>query len=199
MSRKPNTDNPFSASRLRPGAVEFLFGAGESLEDCFSRLEQNAWRGQIRGPHGSGKTTLLVALLAPLSAAGRSVEHFTLHNLQRRLPVSRARLLSLPPNTQLVIDGYEQLPFWRRWRLERVCRRRGLGLLVTTHRDLGLPEIFATHPTPELARRVAARLLEGWPGVILPEEVDRCFAEHEGDLRETFFALYDLFESRRRT
>jgi hypothetical protein len=33
---------------------------------------------------------------------------------------------------------------------------------------------------------------------IAREDVDAAFSRHEGNLRETLFALYDLYESRRR-
>jgi hypothetical protein len=196
MSHRPSTDNPFSGSRIRPGAVEFLFGEGDSLADCLTRLTQYGGWGQIRGPHGSGKSTLLCALIPHLESSGRRVALFTLHDGQRRLPVSRAEMDAWDETTQVIIDGFEQLSWLSRWRIKRLCHRRGCGLLITTHRDMGFPEIFVTTPTAELAQRVAARLLDGWPLLIQPEDMERSFAEHNGDLRETFFALYDLYESR---
>jgi hypothetical protein len=176
--------------------VAFLFGEEDSLAKCLTRLEQNRGWGQIRGPHGSGKSTLLCELIPRLEAAGRSIAKFTLHDGQRRLPFSCAEMEAWDQRTQVVIDGYEQLSWLSRWRVKRLCRRRGCGLLVTTHRDLGFPDIFVTKPTLELAQRVAARLLEGWPTLVGAEEVARVYAEQAGDLRETFFALYDLYEAR---
>jgi hypothetical protein len=191
-----STDNPFSASRLRPGALEFLFRQGESLEACLARLEQNGGWGQIRRPHGSGKSTLLCALLSRLACTNRHVEHMTLHTFQSRLPVSREEIHSWTSDTQLAIDGFEQLSWWARWRVQRLCRRCGCGLLVTAHQDVGLPDVYVTEPTLELAQRVAARLMEGWPTLIGPQDVERCFLERRGDLRETFFTLYDVFLER---
>ncbi len=198
MSPKPSTDNPFSSSRIRPGAVEFLFGPGESLDDCLSLLEQKSWWGQVRGPHGSGKSTLLAALLPRLEKAGRRVKSFTLRQGQRRLPITGPASLARDTRTQVVIDGWEQLSWWSRWRLSRLCRQRGWGLLATTHCDLGLPDVYVTRPTAELAQRIAAQLLEGWPDVISSQDVERCFAARPGDLRETLFTLYDVFEERRK-
>jgi hypothetical protein len=197
MSPRPSTDNPFSAGRLRPGTVEFVFGEGESLAECLARLERHAGWGQIRGPHGSGKSTLLCELIPRLIASGRRPVHFTLHDGQRRLPVSRPELETWNEQTQVVIDGFEQLSLWSRWRVKRLCRRRGCGLLITTHRDLGFPDVLVTAPTVELAHRVAARLLEGWPALVGPDDVEQSFAQHRGDLREMFFALYDLYEIRK--
>ncbi len=199
MPPRLSTANPFSSSQIRPGAVAFLFEPGESIESCLARWERNGHWGQIRGPHGSGKSTLLAALLPKLREQGWRVEHLCLHQGQRRLPVGWPPHAGVNARTVLVIDGLEQLAWWRRGRLKRLCRQRGWGLLATTHRNLGLPDLYVTRPTVELAQRVAARLLEGWPALIAPDDVERCFTAHAGDMRETFFALYDLFEARRKS
>ncbi|MBW3599505.1 MAG: hypothetical protein KY475_19810 [Planctomycetes bacterium] len=190
------TDNPFSAQRLSPGAIGFIFGQGESIEDCLRRLDAGGGWGQIRGPHGSGKSTLLHELMRRLRERPRRVERFTLHGGERRLPVSGVAMRSWGEGVQVAIDGFEQLSAIRRWRLKRLCRRQRCGLLVTTHRDLGLPDIFVTRPTPEIGRRIAARLQHGWRQQVEAQEVDRLFHAHGGDLREVLFALYDLFEAR---
>jgi hypothetical protein len=177
--------------------VEFLFDEGTSLADCLARLQQNKGWGQIRGPHGSGKSTLVCDLIPHLEEQGRRVALFTLHDGERRLPASRKQLKTWDPRTQVVIDGFEQLSRFSRWRLKRVCRRQGCGLLITAHGDFGFPDIQVTTTTVERAQRVAARLLHGWPPLVGPEDIERSFAAHEGDLREAFFALYDVYERRK--
>jgi hypothetical protein len=54
--------NPFATRFTRPGAIEFIFPAGESLATLVARLRACDWRGQITGPHGSGKAPLRAAL-----------------------------------------------------------------------------------------------------------------------------------------
>src|SRR5262245_49587973 len=73
------SSNPFSTRFIRPGAIPFIFSAGESAESLVDHLRVNNWRGQIIGPHGSGKSTLLAALLPALQAAGRTVACVSLH------------------------------------------------------------------------------------------------------------------------
>jgi hypothetical protein len=191
------TDNPFSAQRIRPGAIDFLFGEGESLAQCLARLAEHGGWGQIRGPHGSGKSTLLAELTARLKDAPRRIEAFTLHDGERRLPATPGQMRSWDERVQVAIDGFEQLSFVNRWRVKRLCRRQGCGLLATTHRDLGLPDIYVTRPAPEVARRVAQRLLEGWPDLVTEDDINHAFTSAGGDIRETLFALYDLYEERR--
>lgn len=187
--------NPFCARRLRPGAVPYVFPSGVGLAEVLARLEQAGWRGQIVGPHGSGKSTLLESLIPAIEAAGRPVVRFTLHDGQRRLPADFVRR-ALPSGTVVVIDGYEQLSWWQRFRVQRRCRAENLGLLVTSHRSCGLPLIYAPRVDLELACRVVSHLLAGHPKRVTHHDVAARLAAHRGNLRETLFDLYDLYELR---
>ncbi|MBN1590831.1 MAG: hypothetical protein JW888_15065 [Pirellulales bacterium] len=215
LSPQPDAENPFSTRHVRPGAIPYFFPAGEDVSSVLQRLARNVWQGQIVGPHGSGKSTLLSTLLPAIEKSGKQVTVVALHDGQRRLPPdvlretsrgkrARARRTNMgdqPPhgNRLLVVDGYEQLPWWRRYWLERRCRRRGMGLLVTSHRSVGLPEVYRTSIDSQRAERIVARLLSDWPEMIAAEEIVPCLERHGQDLREALFELYDLFEQNRRT
>jgi ABC-type transport system involved in cytochrome c biogenesis ATPase subunit len=152
--------------------------------------EHGGW-GQITGPHGSGKSTLLATLVPALQEAGVEVRHVQLHEGERRLP--REALTALPPGTQLIIDGYEQLSWWSRRRLKAFCRRQKIGLLVTAHEDVGLPPLYQVEPNTAVAQRVVARLLEGQTTRIRPEDVAAALERSGGNLREMLFLLYDAY------
>jgi hypothetical protein len=190
--------NPFSTRRVRPGAMPYFFSGGIGTATILERLAGSAWRGEIVGPHGSGKSTLLATLLPAIEAAGRTPRLIALHDGQRRLPESLGRMPGLDARSLLVIDGYEQLGRWQRWRLARFCRRRGCGLLVTTHASVGLPTIVETGTTAELARQLIERLTPGerW---IDDRELAACFAQHQGNLREVLFDCYDRYSQRQAT
>jgi len=94
------SDNPFSANRIRPGAIPYLFSDEDDVTDL-SRLDQliDSWQashyfGQIVGAHGCGKTTLAYAI------ARRAVEH-------PRIPFENANSLTIrskplgPPDSSL--------------------------------------------------------------------------------------------------
>jgi hypothetical protein len=189
-------DNPFCTARVRPGAIPFLFPPGETAADVVARFRDHQWRGQIVGPHGSGKSTLLAALLPEIERAGRAMVLITLHDGQRRLPFDPAERAQAG-STVVAVDGYEQLGAWRRLGLRRLCRRRGLGLLATSHAPIGLPTLLRTEPSPAIARRIVATLLGDDAASISPAEIDAAFARHGGNIRELLFGLYDLYESRR--
>lgn len=190
-------ENPFSTRHTRPGAIPFFFPPGQSAGQLVESLRSNQWRGEIVGPHGSGKSTLLCALIPDLRNAGRNTLLIELHDGQRRLPVDLRRTDGLTENTVVIVDGYEQLSLWSRVRLKRFCRRRGLGLVVTSHKSAGMPLLFHTAPRVTLAEDVVRFLLRGQPGLVDSGDLAQRFDRHRGDLRELLFELYDLFEQRR--
>ncbi len=191
-------ENPFSTSRVRPGAIPYLFPAGEDVGGLIDRLRANGRWGQIVGRHGSGKSALLATLIPALEQAGYRPLLVELHDGARRLPVDLARVPGLGQDTLVIIDGYEQLSHWSRWRLKRFCRQRGAGLVVSSHVPVGLPHLFSTSTSVQLACQLVGQLLGAgrWP--ISAEEVEGRFAAREGDVRELLFDLYDLYEQRPR-
>ncbi len=186
--------NPFATCRIRPGARPFLFSEDASAEQLVERLRSNGWWGQIVGPHGSGKSALLATLQPAIERAGRHVSVIELHDGQRRLPTDFCRALDVETPSVLIVDGYEQLGLLGRWKVGRFCRRYGIGLLVTAHASVGLPDLFETKVTACLARKVVEQLLGGAASRVTDEDIGEKLSRHEGDLRETLFDLYDLHE-----
>jgi hypothetical protein len=104
-------------------------------------------------------------------------------------------------DAQVVVDGYEQLSWLSRWRVRSTCRRCGTGLLVTAHADVGLPQLWQTAVTEQIAWRIVSRLLfreTNCPGnpLITRSDVAASLRSHGDNLREALFHLYDLYESR---
>ena len=197
MNVSPAHDNPFSTRRVCPGATAFIFPPGQDAETLINRLRQAGWWGEIIGPHGSGKSALLAALTAAIERAGQRAILVTLHDAQRRLPLDLRRDGRLRPPAVLIVDGYEQLGRWRRLVLKRFCRRRGIGLVVTAHTSMGLPPLYQTAATFELAAQIVRQLMGGQPAPFMPAEVSQALSRRDGDLREMLFDLYDLYEQRR--
>jgi hypothetical protein len=194
--------NPFSTRHVRPGAIEYRFRddlmkSCENAEQLIDRFEAKGLQGQIVGHHGSGKSTLVATLIPALKRRGYDVLEVTLHAGERRLPQalpnrSRSQLLVV------IVDGYEQLSRWNAWQLRRSCARRRFGLLITTHRACMLPLLHETKPSLAVALELFATLFPDDDNRIAPADVEALYKQHCGDMRETLFGLYDLYEARRR-
>jgi stage III sporulation protein SpoIIIAA len=159
--------NPFATCWTRPGALPFRFDEGASAAAFVAKLAAHNWLGQIVGPHGSGKTTLLATLAPLLQAAGRRVE---------------------------VVDGYEELSRVTRWRLRQRCFRSRSGLLVTSHRPMGLPTLIELAPDRALLEQLVAELCADAATPITRADVDASHGRHGRNVREILFDLYDRHE-----
>ena len=188
--------NPFSTRHVRPGAMAYRFSPGQDVDGLVERLSKNDWRGQIVGPHGSGKSALTATLAEALRQAGREALLIELHDGERRLPVSRAELKRLRRGSVVIVDGYEQLARRRRALLRRFCRRRRLGLVVTSHASMGNPDLVRTAPSLALAETMVEDLLRRSASTVDKDAIHQSFRRHEGNLREVLFDLYDVCERR---
>lgn len=193
-------ENPFATRAVRPGAISFLFEPGVDARSLVDRFLASGRRGQIVGPHGSGKSTLLATLAEELRARGIAVKLVELHDGCRAMPDGAVA----QQGEVLMVDGYEQLGVVARSKLAFDVARRQAGLLVTSHRcvrwPVALPVLFSTQSSPELAERLAGELLaaSAHPTAVSAAEVRALYEAEQGNLREVFFRLYDLYESRRR-
>lgn len=189
-------ENPFSSRFTRPGMLPFVFANDETAAAIVERFIANKRRGAIVGPHGSGKSTLLATLRPSLAEIGlRTVEH-SLHDGQRRLPRNFASLLTA--DAVLVVDGYEQLGWWGRYEVSRAVRRCSCGLLATSHAAVaGLPTLFTTRPDWNVARKLISQLAGNASSAGDAAAAEQLFHAERGNVRELFFRLYDLYESRR--
>ena len=160
------------------------------------RLADHDWWGQVVGPHGSGKSTLLATLTSHLEAAGRRVVHFKLQRDGAGMQIPRSEVASWDESTQVVVDGYEQLGLWGRARLRNRARRQQAGLLISAHSLQRFPLVYESSVDAELARQLTRRLLPRGDNVIQDTDINSCLARNQGNLRETFFDLYDLYEER---
>lgn len=196
--------NPFATRYTRPGEIAFLFPPGQSAGTVAAALKKAGWWGEIVGPHGSGKSTLLAALRPELMAHGRQVVHFALSQGERQLPTGGSRDPGAggqdpdtwSEQTQVVIDGYEQLSWWNKRKIQRLCRQRGAGLLITAHEPCGLPTLLKTAPSLELAQSIVRQLLPAGDATISAEDVAAAYDHHPTNLREMLFHLYDLYQKR---
>lgn len=202
--------NPFSAQRIH--ALPYVFADGEtlgSLQERFWREVASGWRRQVlAGPHGSGKSTLLRELGAEWAARGcqvlwldgkdascrvRSWAELVADASRSAVESPAGRSEDLTGHRVLLIDSGERLTRFARfrlwWRLGR-CQT-----LSTSHRQRGERVLYHCRPRLEVFLELCDRLLRESELPDRPdwnrESLGRIFVEHGGDIRASFFALYE--------
>ena len=64
------------------------------------------------------------------------------------------------------------------------------------HHSVGLPPLYHAEVDERAGARVVAQLQAGRPVLVTAHDVAERLPTHDGDLRETLFALYDLYAQR---
>ncbi len=183
--------NPFSTRFTRPGAIPFIFPENDTLDFMLQTMRNPGTQRSIVGPHGSGKSTLLESLSKHWAEIGLNEQRVRLTASRKREPIP---IGALDLSSILVIDGFEQLSFWRqrwiRWR----CQHKGARLLVTCHAECGIPVLLQTEAKQTLALELA-RMLLACDTTPYEKSLEELWEEEPGDIRAYFFRLYHWCES----
>lgn len=225
--------NPFATRFVEPGKIPWA--GEESLEVLASRFNDLGRRAAIVGQHGTGKSTLLEHLVpivaarsdgdAPVAcvqfgpkassrARGSSLETtngggqvawLKLRKGPDLVHVIHEAESALHSHSLWIIDGYEQLSWFRRWRVLASTKRHDVDVLVTTHSDSWLlPTLLTTHVSLEIARKVIQNVIrvnssvadekrdsfERWSN----NQLEFALEKHQGNLREVLMDMYDEYQ-----
>lgn len=183
--------NPFSTRFTRPGQIPFQFSTGHSAGELCSAFASPDAQGAIIGPHGSGKSTLLEMLSSGWQDRGLIEQRVRLTAARKQ---KRILWDTLGENSLLVIDGFEQLAWWRQRWVRYRCRQKRIRLLVTCHADCGVPILLRTEATWPLAYALAGRLLP-CDATSYEDQLHTIWQEEPGNIRDFFFRLYHWCES----
>lgn len=191
--------NPFATRFTRPGRIAPLDGMGERIDvdELVERLRGLGGTAAIVGPHGSGKSTLLVHLAAAIERRGERAPRVRLHSW-RDAPAAWTAIRGSPAGGTVCIDSWECIGLAARSVLRWAARMKGCGLLVTSHRGAGMPELVRCDTNAGLLRSIV-HCLPGhgwWHGSLIRDaDIEAAFANHGGNLRESLYELYDRFEA----
>jgi len=175
---------------MQQQSLDFRFPDGDDWDQFLSRLQQANFRSAVVGPHGSGKTTLLTQLQYRLSSLGHEVSMLRLNTETRSeaKPMIRQWLCDLPSSTILMLDGAEQLSWWR-WHLFCLRVQNFAGLIITTHRPGRLPTALKTATSDELFTELVHELDEAHE--YDPQVLHALLSRHDGNIRDCLRTLYD--------
>ncbi len=131
--------------------------------------------------------------------ADYSVVWLTLRGAKASANLLRSAWQLCDTKSVLVLDGYEQLSLWSRYRAVVKQRSRNCGLLLTSHKPTYLPTLIETSVTPDLARRILQQLLDTdtchrtW--FMDEARLENLLKANRGNFREVLMAYYDRFEA----
>lgn len=190
--------NPFSSHLVEPARGGYIFTGGAGLDGVLTQLRRAGWRGELIGPCGAGKSTLLTDIQHALEGNGRAVVRWQCSDVQRHLPrgwLSRWREAGV-----IMVDGAERLNRLELIALGMVTRQRRQGLVITTHRRVGVGTAIWVRPNPKALAQKIAMLLAGQDGSApdsinsLENQLRKRLAHCKGNAREVLFDLYAEFE-----
>ncbi|MBD3241391.1 MAG: hypothetical protein GF331_12450 [Chitinivibrionales bacterium] len=188
-------DNPFRTERVLAFRYRLESRELASLLDRFAALH---YRASLVGPQGTGKTTLREDIEARMREQGWRICGVRLCREDPRLTAEqRRRIREADAATLVTVDGAEQLG-WCAWRwLRRVSRRAG-GLLVTLHRERGLPVLHSHRCDFEVVRTMVSALAGHDTAVSLDKDLREMYAVYGGNTRDVLRELYDWWAEGRR-
>ena len=191
--------NPFATRFTSPGKIPYFFAGQEELATLVAKGDSVHWQAQIVGPHGSGKTTLAHRLSSELEDRFDRIEFLIVRGSMdiQRCGDSKLSQKASPKDRQstpddktiYVIDGIERLSWLQRKLIVADCRKRAMGLLVTTHRRLkNLPVLYKTSFDADRFEKILSHLGSSQ----YADRYSKLANDHGADCREILFALYDL-------
>ena len=208
--------NPFATRFVRPDQNRYRFSLDPLTEsaqfDAFLvrlfKLLEHPRLAAIVGPHGTGKTTLLRSIEPALRDQFERVIAIGLSSERRHSYRELITTLDSTGNHSstsqcLVVDGFEQLPWWDRTFLVReILKRPGISLIVTSHRQhLRVPVCWQTQWNDELSRRLTQEKLCEVPEnlrIAMWQRFERRMQHQTNsprNLRDLWFIMYDEYEA----
>jgi predicted ATPase len=188
--------NPFSTRNWQAGVIDYIFESGVDCRVILERLTTAGGVGQIVGEHGTGKSTLIESLAKFFIQQELNVQKITINSTQKKLP--QDFLLSLQQintSTIYILDGYEQLSLLSRIRLRRKNWHNSAGFIFTTHKPATfIPVIYKTTSQPKIFQNLVQNMIKNTNFKINNDQITQILKNENGNFRNSFFKLYDLFE-----
>ena len=191
--------NPFSTRFVRPGAIPW-HSTDASPNSLFLRLYDTENRAIICGPHGTGKSTILSHLASAAQRQGLQVHCLRMYSWLDAIGVMRVFAIINPKHSLVFIDSWERIGFLG-WFLCRIADFRGIRVVVTVHHRKwwnNWPVLLNTKVDEKTFHLLVRELLTKFSGTETIEFNDAMlkdvFQRHSGNLRESFFELYDHYE-----
>jgi ABC-type cobalamin/Fe3+-siderophores transport system ATPase subunit len=185
-------NNPFSSDRVL--AIGYIHSEG-NWNNLLKRAKDLNYRVAIVGPKGSGKTTLIKGLarrlprigFKPVLLSGKKIGSIGLFSLLGPNPI-----IDSGEELFLLIDEADMLPAFRKL-LIRIMAGRWGGIAMACHKGRFLPTLCVTGPDIEILRKALNELVGKDAAKDIWPMAQSIYKARNGDMRETFRDLYDIY------
>ena len=210
--------NPFATKFVTAGRLAFAGLGEQALDGLAKTLIKQKGPYQIIGPHGVGKTTLTYDLEERVErlCGSDTAFNFLRKTISRSGEVRFANSSrhatwkedfsenefaggnSISVETLLVLDGVERLSWFQRLALLKSCRKKRIGLLLTSHRHVwGVRTLVELEPKFSRFESVCNELTAGREFQLASQRLHEIFSNVKGNMREALMTCYDDFEASR--
>jgi energy-coupling factor transporter ATP-binding protein EcfA2 len=196
--------NPFSTRFIRPGVIPW-HSTTTSPSALLKSLKDLNNRVVISGPHGSGKSTLLCHFCSVAREQGYKVYYLRCRSWIDVMRAIRLFFDVRPRHDFVCIDSLEILSI-SGWFLCSVADLRGIRVVGTVHERpwwCTWPVLINTKTSFKTFDKIVRELMTKFCRTEIinfsREMLQEVFKRNSGNLRESFFELYDHYESCSRT
>ena len=191
MTSKGAESNPFRVEKFE--SLQWL-AVPDRLETLFQNWREAGFRGQLVGDHGAGKTTLGLQLQRYAEDKGKDSLYLFANtdSFKKDFSQWRQKLKGLPPETLVILDGIGHAPYF----LRRSLLKKTPHFLALVHEPLqGIKTLCHLKPQAALFLKLSYELAgdEGHRLIAQAGGADQILSRHQGNLRQCFFELYDLW------
>ena len=196
--------NPFSTRFIRPGVIPW-HSTTTSPSALLKSLNGFGNRVVIAGPHGSGKSTFLMHFCSVARVQGHEVCYLRCRSWIDVMRAIRLFVHVSPRCGFVCVDSFEMLSFFG-WFLCLIADLRGISVVVTVHERpwwCTWPVLVNTKTRFKTFDKLVQELMTKCSRTetinFSKQMLQDVFNRNSGNLRESFFELYDHYEVHSRT
>ncbi|MCK5000542.1 MAG: hypothetical protein KAS23_13450 [Anaerohalosphaera sp.] len=185
-------DNPFRSCRV--DAVEFV-SFDHTVEQLYENFCRMDYKAAIVGQHGRGKSTLLRQIAQRLNSDSVPARLIFINDtVPFTSSMQKSFIRDIHPDSVVLVDGIDQLGWFRRHRLLRCLSKKCRGILVVSHGRSKLPTLTECTSSPELLTQLVKTLLSHQSLPMIDNAMIKdIFQRHNGNIRNCLSELYDYY------
>ena len=190
-------ENPFRADQIEEKLPFDPTLWDTTWSNIFETWKTLHHRAAVVGPHGSGKSTLLKSLKKHFETEHLECEYLFLNDRKKKLDHIDIHRIRVSSSIILLLDGAEQLNPLHWFIFQYLTRHH--RLITTQHKECRLATLIHSKTNVFIAQMLLEKLcLPQKEKAELDVYIAPLLKKHNGNIREVFRELYDLYSHEER-